>query len=195
MTDLLEARGARCRGQGTSAEGTMEIEGGADLVVGADGRGSVVRDRAGLALRELGAPIDVLWFRLARDHGDPSETMGRFAAGHIFIMIDRGDYWQCGCVIAKGSFDRLRQRGIEGVPFGDRDRSTVRSRDKVAALAVTGTRSSSLPCASTRSTAFGTSRDCWSSAMRRTPCRRSAASASTLRSRMRWRQPTSLQGR
>lgn len=87
----------------------------ADLVVGADGRHSTVRDSAGFAVTVLGAPMDVLWFRLTHKPGDTSETMGRFDRGSILVMLDRGDYWQCAYVIAKGSAERLKQAGI--APF------------------------------------------------------------------------------
>lgn len=92
-------------------EGELAIR--ADLVVGADGRHSVVRERAGLRVQELGAPMDVLWFRLSRCAGDPEATMGRFDLGRIFVQINRGSHWQCGYVIAKGSLEDLRGRGIE----------------------------------------------------------------------------------
>ena len=84
----------------------------ADLVVGADGRHSLVRARAGLPVEELGAPMDVLWFRLSRRRQAGGQTMGRFDAGQIFIMLDRGEYWQCGYVIPKGTFDRIRTQGL-----------------------------------------------------------------------------------
>ncbi|MGE0152311.1 MAG: FAD-dependent oxidoreductase [Reyranellaceae bacterium] len=84
----------------------------ARLVVGADGRTSKVRAKSGLIPMVLGAPMDVLWFRLPRRPGDPAQPMGRFDAGRIFILINRGDYWQCGFVIAKGSADGLRTRGL-----------------------------------------------------------------------------------
>jgi len=99
--------GVRCE----TPEGRREVR--ADLVVGADGRHSVVRQSAGLPAREFGAPMDVLWFRLARRRSDPVETLGYFEAGQIFIMIDRGDYWQCGYVIPKGSLEELRAKGLE----------------------------------------------------------------------------------
>jgi 2-polyprenyl-6-methoxyphenol hydroxylase-like FAD-dependent oxidoreductase len=95
----------------------------ADLVVGADGRQSTVRALAGLQVQDLGAPIDVLWFGLTRRAGDPQATMGRFDAGRIFIMINRGQHWQCGYVIAKGAADAVRARGLEAF------------RSEVAALA------------------------------------------------------------
>lgn len=95
----------------------------ADLVVGADGRGSVVRARAGLQVDDLGAPMDALWMRIPRDETDPAETMARFESGHIFVMIARDDYWQCALVIPKGGFDVIRQRGLAAF------------RDQVARLA------------------------------------------------------------
>ena len=90
--------------------GRSEIR--ADLVVGADGRHSVVREKAGLPVQELGAPMDVLWFRLTRRPDDPAQSMGSFGAGRIFIMLNRETYWQCGFVIAKGTLEALQGEGI-----------------------------------------------------------------------------------
>jgi 2-polyprenyl-6-methoxyphenol hydroxylase-like FAD-dependent oxidoreductase len=87
----------------------------ADLVVGADGRHSTVREATGLKVLDVGAPIDVLWFRLSRKPGDPSEVMGRFDVGSFLVMLDRGDYWQCAYVIPKGGADKVRAAGIEAV--------------------------------------------------------------------------------
>jgi 2-polyprenyl-6-methoxyphenol hydroxylase-like FAD-dependent oxidoreductase len=87
----------------------------ADLVVGADGRHSTVREALGFKVLNLGAPMDVMWFRLGRKPGDPAEVMGRFDAGSVLVMIDRGDYWQCAYVIAKGSAEKVRAEGIEKV--------------------------------------------------------------------------------
>ncbi len=83
-----------------------------DLVLGCDGRHAMTRRQAGFEVEDLGAPMDVLWFRLPREKGDPEDPAGSFDQGHIVIMIDRGDYWQCGYIIAKGSFDRVRERGL-----------------------------------------------------------------------------------
>jgi 2-polyprenyl-6-methoxyphenol hydroxylase-like FAD-dependent oxidoreductase len=94
-----------------SPEGALQIH--ADLVVGADGRHSLVRSRAGLEVQDLGAPIDVLWFRLSKRPGDPEATMGRFDRGRILVMLNRGDYWQCAFVIGKGSLDAVRNQGLE----------------------------------------------------------------------------------
>jgi 2-polyprenyl-6-methoxyphenol hydroxylase-like FAD-dependent oxidoreductase len=92
-------------------DGMLEVR--ADLVVGADGRSSTVRERAGLEVEDLGAPMDVLWMRLSKQPGDGSQTLGRIQAGRLFVMLDRGDYWQCAYVIPKGGFERLRAEGIE----------------------------------------------------------------------------------
>jgi len=110
-TGLVEEGGAVVGLRAADADGPLEIR--ADLVVGADGRHSVVRQAAGLPVDEIGAPMDVLWFRISRGAGDPGETMGRFEAGQIVILIYRGDYWQCGWVIPKGSLAQLKEKGIE----------------------------------------------------------------------------------
>jgi 2-polyprenyl-6-methoxyphenol hydroxylase-like FAD-dependent oxidoreductase len=89
-----------------------ERELGADLVVGCDGRNSTVRRVSGLAARAFGAPIDVWWFRLPRVPGDPPGVAGWVRNRQLMIMIDRGDYWQCGYVIGKGSDQPLRAAGI-----------------------------------------------------------------------------------
>ncbi|HEY4343530.1 MAG TPA: FAD-dependent oxidoreductase [Parvibaculum sp.] len=95
----------------TTPEGPLDIA--AALVIGADGRKSVLRERAGLAVEDLGAPIDVLWFSLSRHAADEAQSLGRIDTGRFFIMIDRGDYWQCAFVIPKDGLDALQAKGIE----------------------------------------------------------------------------------
>ena len=112
VTGLIEEGGRVAGVHVATADGPRQVR--ADLVIGADGRSSIVREEAGLEVEELGAPIDVLWFRLSRRVDDAAQTMGRFDAGRIFIMINRGQHWQCGYVIAKGSLDKVRAGGIEG---------------------------------------------------------------------------------
>jgi 2-polyprenyl-6-methoxyphenol hydroxylase-like FAD-dependent oxidoreductase len=85
----------------------------ADLTVACDGRGSAVREAAGLIPRSFGVPMDVWWFRLSRRPEDPTGGVGRFSRGHFCVMIDRGDYWQCGYLISKGTDGALRAAGIE----------------------------------------------------------------------------------
>jgi 2-polyprenyl-6-methoxyphenol hydroxylase-like FAD-dependent oxidoreductase len=92
-------------------DGAMTIN--ADLVVAADGRSSVLRGAAGLVSEDLGAPMDVMWFRLPRFPTDTEETQGRFDAGHIFVMLQRGNYWQCAYVIPKGGDARVRSAGLD----------------------------------------------------------------------------------
>ena len=108
VTDLIEESGRVIGVRAKTAQGEIEVR--ADLVVGADGRSSIVREKAALKVQEFGAPMDVLWFRLRRTAEDPATTMGRFAAGRIFIALNRGDYWQCGYVIAKGQFEEMRRQ-------------------------------------------------------------------------------------
>ena len=86
----------------------------ATLTVACDGRGSAVRAAAGLAPRAFGVPMDVWWFRLPRHADDPAGGVGRIATGQFMVMIDRGDYWQCGYLIRKGSDAVLRAEGIAG---------------------------------------------------------------------------------
>ena len=111
VVDLIETDGRIVGAKAETKEGPQNIT--ADLVVGADGRTSLVRERAGLKVQELGAPIDVLWFRISRQPDDPSQVLGRFAGGRVMVMLNRGDYWQCGYLIAKGTLDQVKQRGIE----------------------------------------------------------------------------------
>ena len=115
-TDLIEDRGRVTGVRGQASSGPFEIR--ADLVVAADGRSSVLRDRAGLPVEDLGAPMDVLWFRLPRAPGDPTDTMGRFDVGRIFVLINRGGHWQCGYVIPKGSAEDVRRRGLPAFRSG-----------------------------------------------------------------------------
>ncbi len=90
----------------------------ADLTVAADGRGSVLRAASGLTLTDLGAPIDVLWFRLPRLATDPGQTQGSFDAGRIVILINRGTYWQCAYVVPKDGFGAVKAAGLQ--QFRDR---------------------------------------------------------------------------
>ncbi|MGB7125923.1 MAG: FAD-dependent oxidoreductase [Methylovirgula sp.] len=91
-------------------EGPLAVR--ADLTVGADGRHSIVRAKAGFTPLNIGAPMDVLWFRLSRKAGDSAETFGRAEAGQMLVLINRGDHWQCGYVIPKGGFDALKRQDV-----------------------------------------------------------------------------------
>jgi 2-polyprenyl-6-methoxyphenol hydroxylase-like FAD-dependent oxidoreductase len=111
VTDLIEADRRVVGVRASGPDGVMEIR--ADLVVGADGRRSTVRERSGLQVENIGAPMDVLWMRISRRPGDSKYPLGRFDRGRILIMLERGDYWQCGFVIAKGGIEEIRSRGLE----------------------------------------------------------------------------------
>lgn len=108
---LIEADG-KVRGlTATARSGPVEIF--ADLVVVANGRRSLLREQAGLTLRNLGAPMDVLWFRLPRQSDDTEETQARIEAGRVLIMLNRGSYWQCAFLISKGQNERVRAQGLD----------------------------------------------------------------------------------
>jgi 2-polyprenyl-6-methoxyphenol hydroxylase-like FAD-dependent oxidoreductase len=115
VVDLLrEGEGEHGRVAGVVAktqEGTIEIR--ADLTVGADGRSSIVRERAGLVVDAAGVPIDVLWMRLPRRPDDPHNALGNIRNGFVFVTINRGDYWQCAFVIQKGGYDDLKRAGLD----------------------------------------------------------------------------------
>jgi 2-polyprenyl-6-methoxyphenol hydroxylase-like FAD-dependent oxidoreductase len=90
--------------------GEMEMR--ANLVIGADGRHSTTHTRAGFKLREFGVPIDVLWMRISKKPDDPEQSLGFFQHGKLLVLLDRSDYWQCGFVIPKGGFDKIKARGL-----------------------------------------------------------------------------------
>ena len=110
VVDLL-MKDSRVTGvRAKTPEGELEVC--ADLVIGADGRHSIVHTRAGLELREFGVSIDVLWMRISKKQGDPKQTLGFFQNGKLLVLLDRDDYWQCGFVIPKGAFDEIKARGL-----------------------------------------------------------------------------------
>ena len=111
VTDLIEVNDTVAGLRAKTPQGALEIR--ASLTVGADGRHSVVRERAGLQVIDLGAPMDVMWMRLSRRLSDPAQTLGHFDRGRILFLINREDYWQCAFVIPKGTADEIRQRGLE----------------------------------------------------------------------------------
>ncbi|MGA9965109.1 MAG: FAD-dependent oxidoreductase [Terriglobales bacterium] len=110
VTDLIEVSGTVAGVRAKTPNGILEIR--APLTVGADGRHSVVRERAGLEVIDLGAPMDVMWMRISRHPTDPAQSLGHFDRGRILFLINREDYWQCAFVIPKGTADEIRQRGL-----------------------------------------------------------------------------------
>ena len=109
-TDLVWSDGAVVGVQAMTPDGPVEIR--ADLTIGCDGRHSIVRERAGLEVEEIGAPMDVLWFRVSK--GEESESVfARVEVGKMMVTFDRSDYWQCAYVIAKGQYDAVKARGLD----------------------------------------------------------------------------------
>jgi 2-polyprenyl-6-methoxyphenol hydroxylase-like FAD-dependent oxidoreductase len=121
VTDVVEENGAVVGVRAQTPDGALEVR--AALTIGADGRRSIVRERAGLKVMELGAPMDVMWMRISRRDSDPAQTFGHVEAGSILVQLNRETYWQCALVIAKGRAEEIRQQGLPAF------------RSKIAALA------------------------------------------------------------
>jgi 2-polyprenyl-6-methoxyphenol hydroxylase-like FAD-dependent oxidoreductase len=110
-TGLIEADGRVTGVRAETSQGPLAVE--ARLVIGADGRASTIRESAGLTVRDVGAPIDVLWFRVPRETEKTDEPLLNTGPGHVVITIDRGDYYQCAFVIPKGAAQQVKADGIE----------------------------------------------------------------------------------
>jgi 2-polyprenyl-6-methoxyphenol hydroxylase-like FAD-dependent oxidoreductase len=110
-----------------------ETELAASLIIASDGRGSRLRDLAQLPLTTLGAPMDVFWFRLPKERGAENESTGSFTSGRIMALIDRGDYWQCAYVFAKGQVEEIRARGLDAFR-ADVRRVAARVQPRVEAI-------------------------------------------------------------
>jgi 2-polyprenyl-6-methoxyphenol hydroxylase-like FAD-dependent oxidoreductase len=106
MVDQQRVTGVRAK----TPWGEVEIR--ADLVIGADGRHSIIPACAKLDRQDFGVPIDVLWMRISKKQDDPQQSFGFFQQGKLLVLLDRGDYWQCGFVIPKGGFDDIKARGL-----------------------------------------------------------------------------------
>ncbi|WP_171074953.1 FAD-dependent oxidoreductase [Nonomuraea basaltis] len=140
--DLIVERGAVRGLRYRDESGEHEIR--ADLTVAADGRHSVLRERAGLVPEEFGAPMDVLWFRLPWQDGDPEDSFLRVSTGHMMVAINRVSYWQLAYLISKGGFGRLAGAGIDAfrepvaalMPFLANRIGQIKSYDDVSVLTV-----------------------------------------------------------
>src|SRR5262249_3113760 len=111
VTDLLQENGRVTGVRATTPRGELIVH--CDLVVGTDGRHSTVREKAGLRVLDIGAPMDVIWMRIPRHASDPEQSLGHIERGRILVMINRDEYWQCAFVIPKGTGEQVRARGID----------------------------------------------------------------------------------
>src|SRR5438067_2658648 len=111
VTELMIAGNTIAGVKAVTPDGEIEVR--ATLVVGCDGRKSIVRELADLKVESLGAPIDVLWFRLTRKPSDPTQVLGRFVPDKIMVMLNRDEYWQCAFVIRKGALEEIKRRGLD----------------------------------------------------------------------------------
>ncbi|MFB9266491.1 FAD-dependent oxidoreductase [Bradyrhizobium erythrophlei] len=112
-TDLIRRGDVIAGVRAQTPDGPIAIE--ADLTVACDGRHSTVRDRAGLVVEEIGAPMDVLWFRAGRRPDETERVFARVEPGRMMVTFDRGDYWQCAYVIAKGQYEAVKARGLSAL--------------------------------------------------------------------------------
>jgi 2-polyprenyl-6-methoxyphenol hydroxylase-like FAD-dependent oxidoreductase len=111
VTGLVEAGGRAAGVRAETPDGALELS--AELVIGCDGRASIVRKAAGLTVQDLGSPIDVLWFRLSRRPSDPQQVLGHLSRDKMIVTLDRNSYWQCAFVIGKGGIRQVHARGLE----------------------------------------------------------------------------------
>jgi 2-polyprenyl-6-methoxyphenol hydroxylase-like FAD-dependent oxidoreductase len=142
-TDLMRSGETVVGVNATTAEGAVEIR--ADLTVACDGRHSIVRQRAGLEVEETGAPMDVLWFRAGKSANENESVFARIDTGKMMVTFDRGDYWQCAYVIAKGQYEAVRAAGLDAfrdnivsmAPILKSGMADVKTWDDVKLLTVT----------------------------------------------------------
>jgi 2-polyprenyl-6-methoxyphenol hydroxylase-like FAD-dependent oxidoreductase len=140
--DLIHRGEAIAGVRATTPEGVIDVE--ADLTVACDGRHSLMRERAGLAVEEIGAPMDVLWFRAGKGPNENESVFARVDPGKMMVTFDRGDYWQCAYVIAKGQYEAVKARGLQALlddvvrmaPILQSGISEVKSWDDVKLLTV-----------------------------------------------------------
>ena len=140
--DLLEEHGTTVGVRARTRDGDVQVR--ASLVVGADGRHSIVRERAGLKVVDLGAPMDVMWVRVSRQPDDSTRTFGHFDRGRILVLLNRDTYWQAAFVIPKGQADRIRSQGLDAfrheisrlAPFLESRLNEIRDWNDVSLLTV-----------------------------------------------------------
>ncbi len=142
VTEVLEDQGKMNGLAVETPEGSAIIR--STLVVGADGRNSIVREKAGLIIENFGTPSEVVWMKLSKQPGDPHEVMGHAGPRQGFVLIDCGDYWQCGYVIRRTTFAEIREKGIEAFrqmvidvsPLPAERMQEIRSFDDISLLTV-----------------------------------------------------------
>jgi 2-polyprenyl-6-methoxyphenol hydroxylase-like FAD-dependent oxidoreductase len=138
--DLMNANGRVTGVTVRASDGAREIP-ARQLVIAADGRDSRLRSAAGLDVRNLGAPMDVLWFTLPSRPGESPAVLGRVVAGQIMVMLYRGDYWQCALIIRKGTADEVKRQGLPAFrarvgALAKRQDAEIESLDDVRVLTV-----------------------------------------------------------
>ena len=116
VVDLILDGDRVCGVRAQTPNGELDIH--ADLTVACDGRHSILRERAGFSVENLGAPMDVMWFRISRSDGDPGDAAAHVESGRMLVMLNRNDYWQCAYLIPKGTAGDVQQAGLARIPRG-----------------------------------------------------------------------------
>ena len=119
VVDLILDGDRVCGVRAQMPNGELDIH--ADLTVACDGRHSILRERAGFSVENLGAPMDVMWFRISRSDGDPGDAAAHVESGRMLVMLNRNDYWQCAYLIPKGTAGDVQQAGLARFREGVRD--------------------------------------------------------------------------
>jgi 2-polyprenyl-6-methoxyphenol hydroxylase-like FAD-dependent oxidoreductase len=110
VTGLIQNKNRFTGLRARTEAGDLEVQ--ADLVIGCDGRSSIVREQANMEVKEIGVPIDVLWMHISRRDTDPENQFGFFRHGKLLVLINRRDYFQAGFVIPKGGIEEIKKRGL-----------------------------------------------------------------------------------
>ena len=116
VKELLRENGRVVGVRVRNAEGERRLF--ADLVIGCDGRASVVRRQAPLEVASEDLPMDVAWFKIAAPEDWKGECRLRACVGNGHLLIGYITYdgmLQLAWVIPKGSFGEMRSRGMEAL--------------------------------------------------------------------------------
>ncbi len=141
-TGLITEKGRVTGVEAQTPSGAVRIT--ADLIIGCDGRHSITRQAANMQVIEMGVPIDVLWFHISRKRTDPEASLGNVNYGKALVLINRGDYFQAGLIIRKGSFEQMQQNNIRSfqwdivriAPFLSDRVSEIKDWDQIKLLSV-----------------------------------------------------------
>jgi 2-polyprenyl-6-methoxyphenol hydroxylase-like FAD-dependent oxidoreductase len=110
VRELLREEGRVVGVRAQTAEGEHLLH--AAVVVGADGRASLVRRRGGFEAKEQAPPMDIVWCKVPRFH-EFRGARAYLGRGHLLIAYHTwDDRLQIAWAILKGTFGEIRRRGV-----------------------------------------------------------------------------------